>query len=103
MKHADATTFARLDDVLIALRAMPDLREPRPGAFSRAGRAFVHFHDDPTGLFADVRLDADGPFLRLPVTSRAQRRDFLARVRSALDSGRPTTGVAARTRRARPR
>lgn len=103
MKHADATTCARLDDVLIALRAMPALREARPGAFSRAGRAFVHFHDDPAGLFADVRLDADGPFLRLPVTTRAQRRDFLARVRSALEPRSPNTAVAARTRRPRAR
>jgi hypothetical protein len=85
MKHADADTFARLDDLLVALRAMPELREPRPGAFSRGGRAFVHFHDDPTGLFADVRLEPDGAFVRVPVTTRVQRREFLGRVRSSLE------------------
>jgi hypothetical protein len=100
MKHADAGTFARLDDVLGALRSLPGLREARPGAFSRAGRAFVHFHEDPSGLFADVRLEQDGPFLRVPVTTRAQRRDFLARVRRALEpDGTATVARATRPRR----
>jgi hypothetical protein len=84
MKHADADTFERLSDVLVALRAMPGLREPRTGTFYRSGRAFVHFHDDPTGLFADVRLEPDSAFVRVPVTTVAQRRTFLASVRTSL-------------------
>jgi hypothetical protein len=70
--------------MLTALRAMPGLTEPRTGAFSRTGRAFVHFHDDPAGLFADVRLDPEVGFVRREVTTAAQRRAFLAEVRRAL-------------------
>lgn len=84
MKHADAATFARLDDVLAALREHHELKEVRTGAFYRKGRAFVHFHDDPAGLFADVRLNPADDFTRVAVTTEAQRRRFLAAVARAL-------------------
>jgi hypothetical protein len=88
VKHADAATFARLEDVLVALRSQPELKEVRHGAFYRRGRAFVHFHDDPSGLFADVRLDPAGDFVRVEVTSIPQRRRFLTEVRRALRTSR---------------
>jgi hypothetical protein len=84
VKHADTATFERLADVLDALRTMPELREPRPGTFYRKSRAFVHFHDDPTGIFADVRLDPASDFVRVEVTTGPQRRTFLTSVRRAL-------------------
>lgn len=84
MRHAGDDALAALDDVLVALRAMPALRERRPGAFSLRSRAFCHFHEDPAGLFVDVRLDPGGGFERLEVTTPAQRRRFLAAVRRAL-------------------
>jgi hypothetical protein len=41
-------------------------------------RAFLHFHDDPSGIFADVRLSED--FTRLAVTTRSQQSDLLERI-----------------------
>ena len=79
MRHADADALDRLDDLIGALRAIPGLVERKRGVFYRRGRAFLHFHDDPAGLFADVRGDAD--FDRFEVTTSTQQRAFLAEAR----------------------
>jgi len=50
----------------------------RPGVFYLKSRAFLHFHDDASGIFADVRLAED--FVRLPVTSISQQSDLLERI-----------------------
>ena len=59
MKHAGRATFERLGPLLDELRTVPGLVERRPGVFYRNGKAFLHFHDDPSGAHADVRLGAD--------------------------------------------
>jgi len=59
MKHAGPEALGRLAPVLDRLRALPGLVEKRPGVFYRRSRAFLHFHEDPQGLFADLRA-ADG-------------------------------------------
>ncbi|MCG8590777.1 MAG: hypothetical protein MJE66_15915 [Proteobacteria bacterium] len=79
MKHAGAEALARLGPLLKELRRRPLLREKRPGVFTLKSRAFLHFHEDPKGLFADVRLGGDD-FTRLPVNSRAERSALLKRI-----------------------
>lgn len=86
MKHAGPDTLARVGPLLDALRGLPALKEPRPGTFYLGGRAFLHFHEDPAGDFADVRLDGR-VFTRLPVSAPADRAACLARVRAALARG----------------
>ena len=80
MKHAGPRALARIPFLLEELRARPALREMRPGVFYLKSRAFLHFHDDPTGIFADVRLRMADDFLRLPVTSRSEQSDLLERI-----------------------
>ncbi|WP_430418779.1 hypothetical protein [Phenylobacterium sp.] len=76
MKHAGAAALDQLETLLNALRAVPSLRETSRGVFYRRGRAFLHFHEDPRGLFADLR---DGPdFERFDVTDPAGRDALLA-------------------------
>lgn len=82
MKHAGPATFARIEPLLEELRARLVLREKRPGVFYLKSRAFLHFHDDPSGIFADVRL-AEG-FVRMPVTSRPEQADLLDRIDDCL-------------------
>src|SRR4029450_8771891 len=84
MKHAGPGTLARISPLLEALRARSVLRERRPGVFELKSRAFLHFHDDPSGIYADVRL-SDG-FVRLPVTSSAQQSDLLERIDDCLSA-----------------
>lgn len=82
MRHAGAGTLARIAPLLEELRSRPELREKRPGVFHLGRREFLHFHDDPSGIFADVRL-ADA-FVRLPVTSRAEQLDLVDRIDECL-------------------
>lgn len=84
MKHAGPRTFARIQSLLEALRARPGLREARPGVFTLKSRAFLHFHDDPSGIFADVRLADE--FVRLPVTSASEQSDLLERIDDCLST-----------------
>lgn len=45
--------------------------------------AFLHFHEDPAGLFADVKLG--GPtFTRWPVNTADERAELLEQVRHVL-------------------
>ncbi len=77
MKHAGANSLV-LAPLLEKLRALPALREKRPGVFYLESRAFLHFHEDPSGVFADVRLGTN--FTRLPATSKAQQADLLDQI-----------------------
>ena len=83
MKHASHASVARLAPLLEELRAISSLVERTPGSFYRRSAAFLHFHEDPTGLFADVKLNLAG-FERLPVNTRVERAALLRAVRRAL-------------------
>ena len=84
MRHARADALDRLEGLSTKLRALPALREKSRGVFYLGSKAFVHFHEDPAGLFADARVDGD-TFERFDVTTAALQRDFLARVSRVLD------------------
>lgn len=84
MKHAGPDALARIAPLLVELRARSALRERRPGVFELKSRAFLHFHDDPSGVFADIRLAED--FVRLPVTSRSDQSDLLDRIDDCLSA-----------------
>ena len=89
MRHATPAGLERISDLLAQLRGIDGLVERTPGIFYRRSRAFLHFHEDPTGMFADVRLGGDD-FLRLRVTSRAEQASFLKQVRRAVGEETPT-------------
>ena len=83
MKHASHASLYRLAPLLEQLRAISGLIERRPGAFYRRSAAFLHFHEDPAGLFADAKLNLES-FERLPVNTRAEQSALLRAVRLAL-------------------
>ena len=56
----------------------------RPGVFYLKSRAFLHFHDDPSGVFADVRLAGD--FVCLAVTSSSQQASLLEQIDRCLST-----------------
>jgi hypothetical protein len=84
MRHAGPDTLERIPKLLAELRARTVLRERRPGIFELKSRAFLHFHDDPSGVYADVRLADD--FVRMRVTSRSEQSDLLDRVDACLSA-----------------
>jgi hypothetical protein len=100
MKHAGSGTLARIAPLLAELRAHPVLRERRPGIFELKSRAFLHFHDDPSGIFADVRLADD--FVRMPVTSRAEQAELLERIDDCLSKVEARSADRRRRRLRRP-
>ena len=82
MRHARPDDLAPLAELLDELRHLDGLRERRPGNFSRGSDAFLHFHVDPAGLFADLKVD--GEFRRHRVSTVAEQRRFLATSRRVL-------------------
>ena len=84
MKHAGPVALDSIEDMLALLRTRPQLREKKRGTFYRKSSAFLHFHEDPAGLFADLKLEA--AFERFPVNMPEDRETLLAVVASALES-----------------
>jgi hypothetical protein len=89
MKHADAAALATLCDLIENLRRRTVLVEKRLGIFYLKGRAFLHFHKDPTGLFADLRQGDD--WQRFSVNDPDECASLLAAVDGALQSTSRTT------------
>ncbi|MBR7619834.1 hypothetical protein JKL49_10580 [Phenylobacterium sp. 20VBR1] len=68
MKHAGEIALDQLEPLLARVRALPGLTEKKRGVFYRRASAFLHFHEDPKGLFGDVRAADDKDFDRFDVT-----------------------------------
>jgi hypothetical protein len=83
MRHARSEALDELESTLERLRALPGLRETSRGVFYRGGKAFLHFHEDPTGIHADVKVGGDG-FTRLRAQTAAERAAFVRQVEEAL-------------------
>jgi hypothetical protein len=84
MKHAGEAVLDTLEPMLIELRKLRGIRERNPGVFYRKSLAFVHFHEDPAGIFVDVRRDRQ--WLRLPVNTSAERRQLVRLEREVVGS-----------------
>lgn len=78
MKHAGPAALDALEPLLARVRALPRLKEKSRGTFYLKSRAFLHFHEDPAGLFADLRLEGDD-FTRVRVSTAAEQ-DALMRL-----------------------
>jgi hypothetical protein len=78
MRHASAKTFEEIEALLERLRAVPGLVERKTGVFYRRSKAFLHFHEDPPGLHADVRFGEE--FERVRAETDAEREALVARI-----------------------
>ena len=83
MKHAGAATLAQLGDLLGEVRKLPQLREKSPGSFYFKSKAYLHFHEDPAGIFADVKLDLE-EFTRMRATTASEQKALLAKIGKSL-------------------
>lgn len=79
VRHAREEALDQLEPLLVELRSIVGLSERSRGVFYRRSKAFLHFHEDPTGLFADVKLG--DRFERLPVDTAEERRSLLLAAR----------------------
>lgn len=77
MKHAGPQTLTLLEPLLSEIRRRPGLVERTPGSFYRRSKAFLHFHEDVQGIFADIKLDGT-EFTRLRVTTAEEQSQLLS-------------------------
>lgn len=84
MRHARGEDLDRLEPLLARLRAFDALRERSRGVFYLKSQAFLHFHEDPAGLFADVRTADGRGFDRIKVDEAAGVAELLRQVEAAL-------------------
>jgi hypothetical protein len=80
MRHARPETLEGIEPLLEELRSVPGLAEKRPGIFYRRSKAFLHFHEDPSGLHADVRFGEE--FERVRTETDMEREALMARIRA---------------------
>lgn len=81
MRHARPEDLGPVRELLADVRRIDGLTERSPGTFYRGSKAFLHFHADPAGLFADLKID--GEFVRSRVTTTREQRSLLAAARRA--------------------
>ena len=97
MRHATPAALDQLEPLLAGLRDCEGLREKKRGTFYRGSSAFLHFHEDPAGLFADVKL-AGADFTRMRASTVVEQRAVLQAVRTALSARNAPRSRAARRR-----
>jgi hypothetical protein len=84
VRHARGEDLDRLEPLLARLRAFDALRERSRGVFYLKSQAFLHFHEDPAGLFADVRAADGRGFDRIKVDEAAGVAELLRQVEAVL-------------------
>jgi len=80
VKHAGSETLDQLAELLAELRQIPALTGRKAGIFYRRSGAFLHFHEDPDGPYADVRLRDDEDFVRFRVKTMAEKKNLVREV-----------------------
>lgn len=87
MKHAGAAALDQLEALLAQLRLRKPLVERGRGVFYRGARAFLHFHEDPSGLYADLRGAHE--WERYAVSKPSSWQALLGRIDAALGGPAP--------------
>ena len=82
MRHAGAVALHGLSELLEQIRVREGIKEKSLGIFYRRSKAFLHFHEDPAGLFADLSVGAQ--FERYPVNTKNEWKALLAAIDRAL-------------------
>ena len=83
MKHATDETLARIPDLLEAIaQYVPPLKEKKRGTYYLKSAAFLHFHDDPSGIFADLKVD--GEWVRYRVSEPLEWPELLDAIQAQL-------------------
>ena len=80
MKHAGNEALDALEPLLERVRRKTELTERKRGIFYKGSKAFLHFHEDPSGLFADLWLGTE--WARIRVTTRREQGAFLSRLKA---------------------
>jgi hypothetical protein len=95
VKHAGPQALDRLEPILREIRKLEGLVEKKRGTFYCRGSAMLHFHEDPAGFFADLKID--GEFERFAVNTKREEVVLLRRTAAAVESQNPHRPAAKRS------
>jgi hypothetical protein len=84
MIHATASTLNKLEPLLERLRTFTKLKEKSRGIFYYKSKAFLHFHEDAQGLFADVSISSS--WTRFSVDSASDYQQLIEVVGAEIGS-----------------
>jgi hypothetical protein len=84
MRHARDEDLDRLDALLAQVRTLPHIKEKKRGVFYLKSKGFLHFHEDPAGMFADLTGPDGRGFDRIDVTEAAGQAQLVALARARL-------------------
>ncbi|HYL60000.1 MAG TPA: hypothetical protein VEU51_14110 [Candidatus Acidoferrales bacterium] len=84
MKHAGPEALDAIEPILREVRKLAGLKEKKRGTFYRGSSAMLHFHEDPAGMFADLKLR--GEFVRFRVSTKAEIAAMLREARREISS-----------------
>jgi hypothetical protein len=90
MKHAGPDALDQLEPILEEIRRLGGPNEKKRGAFYYRSSGFLHFHEDPAGFFADLKVGDD--YVRLPINTKTQIQTFLRRAAAALNAAKNGRG-----------
>jgi hypothetical protein len=79
-----AATLETLAPLLKFLRSYEVLGEANETKFLLKGRDFIHFHDEPEGLWADVKLSKGR--VRVSVSTASEQSELMEKVAKKLDA-----------------
>jgi hypothetical protein len=82
MKHAGSDALDTIEPLLTEIRTVPGLVERSRGVFYRKSQAFLHFHEDPSGMHADVRRGTE--FERFRAETPGEQAALLTLIRSVV-------------------
>jgi hypothetical protein len=86
VRHARSEALDELEPLLQEVRQVTGLVERSRGVFYRRSKAFLHFHEDASGLHADLRTGDD--FERFRVQTTGERDDLLTLIRGTANARR---------------
>ena len=84
MRHARAEDLDRIEPLLVRLRELGVLKERKRGCFYFKGKGFVHFHEDPKGMFADIRQAESRDDRRMKVDAPREQDALFAQAKRVL-------------------
>jgi hypothetical protein len=84
VRHARTEDLDRIEPLLVRLRALGALKERKRGCFYFMAKGFLHFHEDPKGMFADLRQVDSRDDRRLKVDTAAEQDALIAQAEVVL-------------------
>ncbi len=88
MRHVNEEDLAGIEQLLETLNLLAEefdaLRCRKRGVYYLKSRAFLHFHEHKSEIYADVRLDGV-EFDRFKVTTRTDQKELVSRIKGILN------------------